>query len=220
MAARLFSPPCVILSRFHRHGRLFSTSEEAARKIGKSHEDCRHWRTGLIGTKLTNKLRQRGHEVVQAAPSTGVNTITGNGLGKVLSGADIVVDVSNSPTFEDSAVLSFFETSSRNLLAAETAAKVKLHVALSVVGTDRLPENGYFRGKLAQERLIRASTIPYTILRATQFFEFVGGIVDFLRRSTNRPGIASFVSARRFGRCRRRARRRRARPLRLAALSS
>ena len=168
--------------------------------------------TGLIGTKLTNKLRQRGHEVVQAAPSTGVNTITGNGLGKVLSGADIVVDVSNSPTFEDSAVLSFFETSSRNLLAAETAAKVKLHVALSVVGTDRLPENGYFRGKLAQERLIRASTIPYTILRATQFFEFVGGIVDFLRRSTNRPGIASFVSARRFGRCRRRARRRRARP--------
>jgi uncharacterized protein YbjT (DUF2867 family) len=134
--------------------------------------------TGLIGTKLTGKLRQRGHEVVQAAPSTGVNTITGEGLGKVLSGADIVVDVSNSPPFEDSAVLSFFESSTRNLLAAEAAAKVKLHVALSVVGTDRLPENGYFRGKLAQESLIRASTIPYTILRATQFFEFVGGIAD------------------------------------------
>src|SRR3954452_19597335 len=121
--------------------------------------------TGLIGTKLANKLRQRGHEVVQAAPSTGVNTITGDGLGKVMSGAEIVVDVSNSPSFEDSAVLSFFETSGRNLLAAESAAKVELHVALSVVGTDRLPENGYFRGKLAQENLIRGSTIPYTILR-------------------------------------------------------
>ena len=107
--------------------------------------------------------------------------------------------------------MSFFKTSTRNLLTAEAAAKVKHHIALSVVGTDRLPENGYFRGKLAQESLIRASTIPYTILRATQFFEFVGGIVDFLRRSTNRPGVASSVSARRFGRCRRRARRRRAR---------
>ena len=134
--------------------------------------------TGLIGTKLTSKLRQRGHEVVQASPSTGVNTITGEGLGKVLSGADIVVDVSNSPSFEDSAVLSFFETSNRNLLAAEANAKVVHHVALSVVGTDRLPENGYFRAKLAQESLIKASTIPCTILRATQFFEFVGGIAD------------------------------------------
>jgi uncharacterized protein YbjT (DUF2867 family) len=134
--------------------------------------------TGLIGTKLASKLRQKGHEVVPAAPSTGVNTITGEGLDKALSGAEIVVDVANSPSFEDRAVLTFFETSGRNLLAAEAAAKVRHHVALSIVGTDRLPENGYFRAKLAQENLIRASKIPYTILRATQFFEFVGGIVD------------------------------------------
>jgi uncharacterized protein YbjT (DUF2867 family) len=134
--------------------------------------------TGLIGTKLAGKLRQKGHEVVPAAPSTGVNTITGDGLDKVLSGAEIVVDVANSPSFEDRAVLKFFETSGRNLLAAEAAAKVRKHVALSVVGTDRLPENGYFRAKLAQENLITASKIPYTILRATQFFEFVAGIVD------------------------------------------
>jgi uncharacterized protein YbjT (DUF2867 family) len=134
--------------------------------------------TGLIGTKLASKLRQSGHEVVPAARSTGVNMITGEGLDKVLSGAEIVVDVANSPSFEDDAVLTFFETSGRNLLAAEAAANVRHHVALSVVGTDRLPENGYFRAKLAQERLITASKIPYTILRATQFFEFVGGIVD------------------------------------------
>jgi uncharacterized protein YbjT (DUF2867 family) len=134
--------------------------------------------TGLIGTKLANKLRQKGHEVIQAAPSTGVNTITGDGLDKVLSGAEIVVDVANSPSFEDRAVLTFFETSSRNLLAAEAAAKVRFHVALSIVGTDRLSECSYFRAKLAQENLIRASKIPYTILRATQFFEFVGGIAD------------------------------------------
>ena len=134
--------------------------------------------TGLIGTKLASKLRQKGHEVVPAAPSTGVNTITGEGLDKALSGAEIVVDVANSPSFEDRAVLTFFETSGRNLLAAEAAAKVRHHVALSIVGTDRLRENGYFRAKLAQENLIRASKIPYTILRATQFFEFVGGIVD------------------------------------------
>ncbi|HZC97028.1 MAG TPA: SDR family oxidoreductase [Bradyrhizobium sp.] len=134
--------------------------------------------TGLIGTKLAGKLRQKGHEVIPAAPSTGVNTITGEGLDKVLSGAEIVVDVANSPSFEDRAVLKFLETSGRNLLAAEAAAKVQYHVALSVVGTDRLPECGYFRAKLAQENLIRASKIPYTILRATQFFEFVGGIVD------------------------------------------
>lgn len=121
---------------------------------------------------------QKGHEVIPAAPSTGVNTLTGEGLDKVLSGAEIVVDVANSPSFEDRAVLKFFETSGRNLLAAEAAAKVRKHVALSVVGTDRLPENGYFRAKLAQENLIMASEIPYTILRATQFFEFVGGIVD------------------------------------------
>jgi len=134
--------------------------------------------TGLIGTKLAGKLRERGHEVIQAAPSSGVNTVTGEGLDKALSGAEIVVDVANSPSFEDSAVLKFFETSGRKLLAAEAAAKVRRHVALSVVGTDRLPECGYFRAKLAQENLIRASKIPYTILRATQFFEFVGGIVD------------------------------------------
>jgi uncharacterized protein YbjT (DUF2867 family) len=134
--------------------------------------------TGLIGTKLANRLRQKGHEVVQAAPSTGANTITGDGLDKVLSGAEIVVDVANSPSFEDRAVLTFFETSTRNLLAAEAAAKVRFHVALSIVGTDRLPECGYFRAKLAQENLIRASKVPYTILRATQFFEFVGGIAD------------------------------------------
>jgi uncharacterized protein YbjT (DUF2867 family) len=134
--------------------------------------------TGLIGTKLMGKLNQSGHEVVPATPRTGVNTITGEGLDKVLSGAEIVVDVANSPSFEDSAALKFFETSGRNLLAAEAAAKVQRHVALSIVGTDRLPECGYFRAKLAQENLIRASKIPYTILRATQFFEFVGGIVD------------------------------------------
>jgi uncharacterized protein YbjT (DUF2867 family) len=134
--------------------------------------------TGLIGTKLAGRLRQNGHEVVQASPSTGVNTITGDGLAEILSGAEIVVDVTNSPSFEDRAVLMFFETSSRNLLAAEAAANVRFHVALSVVGTDRLPECGYFRAKLAQENLIRNSEIPYTILRATQFFEFVGGLVD------------------------------------------
>src|SRR5437764_9128691 len=134
--------------------------------------------TGLIGTKLANKLREQGHEVIPAAPSTGVNTITGEGLDKTLSGAEIVVDVATSPSFEDSAALKFFETSGRNLLAAEAAANVRYHVALSIVGTDRLPECGYFRAKLAQENLIRAAKIAYTILRATQFFEFVGGIVD------------------------------------------
>jgi uncharacterized protein YbjT (DUF2867 family) len=134
--------------------------------------------TGLIGTKLASRLRQKGHEVIPAAPSTGVNTITGEGLDEALSGAEIVVDVANSPSFEERAVLSFFETAGRNLLAAEAAANVRHHVALSVVATDRLPENGYFRAKLAQENLIRTSKIPYTILRATQFFEFVGGIVD------------------------------------------
>lgn len=134
--------------------------------------------TGLIGTKLAGHLRKKGHEVIAAAPSTGVNTITGEGLDKVLSGAEIVVDVANSPSFEDSAALKFFETSGRNLLAAEATAKVPYHVALSIVGTDRLPECGYFRAKLAQENLIRAAKIPYTILRATQFFEFVGGIAD------------------------------------------
>jgi uncharacterized protein YbjT (DUF2867 family) len=134
--------------------------------------------TGLIGTKLASRLREKGHNVLQASPSTGVNTITGEGLNEALTGTEIVVDVANSPSFEDRAVFAFFETSCRNLLAAGTAANVRHHVVLSIVGTDRLPECGYFRSKLAQENLIRRSTIPYTILRATQFFEFVGGIID------------------------------------------
>src|SRR6516165_6361391 len=132
--------------------------------------------SGLIGSKVVNILLQRGHEVVAAAPSTGVNTLTGEGLAEALSGAQVVVDVANSPSFEDQAAMTFFETSGRNLLAAETAARVRHHVALSVVGTDRLLASGYFRAKMAQENLIDASRIPYTIVRATQFFEFVGGI--------------------------------------------
>ena len=135
--------------------------------------------TGLIGTKLVQILRQRGHEVVAASPSSGVNTITGEGLGEALTGAQVVVDVANAPSWEDKAVLTFFETSGRNLLAAEARASVRHHVALSVVGTDRLLASGYFRAKMAQENLIKASSIPYTIVRATQFFEFVGGIAQF-----------------------------------------
>jgi uncharacterized protein YbjT (DUF2867 family) len=134
--------------------------------------------SGLIGKKLVNNLRQRGHEVIAASPSTGVNTLTGEGLAEALSGAQVVVDVANSPSFEDKAVLEFFETSGRNLLAAETKAGVGHHVTLSVVGTDRLLASGYFRAKLAQENLIKASRIPYTIVRATQFFEFVGAIAQ------------------------------------------
>src|SRR5262245_42269058 len=134
--------------------------------------------SGLIGKKLVNNLRPRGHEVVPASPSSGVNTITGEGLAQVLAGAQVVVDVANSPSFEDTAVLKFFETSGRNLKAAEAAAGVGHHVALSVVGTDRLLASGYFRAKLAQENLIKASRIPYTIVRATQFFEFVGAIAQ------------------------------------------
>jgi uncharacterized protein YbjT (DUF2867 family) len=132
--------------------------------------------SGLIGTKLVNRLRQHGHEVVAASPASGVNTITGEGLAEALADAQVVVDVANSPSFEDKAVLEFFETSGRNLLAAEAAAGVGHHVALSVVGTDRLLESGYFRAKMAQENLIKASKIPYTILRSTQFFEFMSGI--------------------------------------------
>src|SRR6059036_334770 len=135
--------------------------------------------SGLIGTKLVNNLRQQGHEVVAASPSSGVNTITGEGLAEALAGAQVVVDVANSPSWEDKAVLEFFETSGRNLLAAEAAAGVGHHVALSVVGTERLLASGYFRAKMAQENLIKASPVPYTIVRATQFFEFVGGIADF-----------------------------------------
>ena len=134
--------------------------------------------SGLIGRKLVNNLRQRGHEVVAGSPSTGVNTITGEGLTDTLAGAEVVVDVANAPVWEDKAVLEFFETSGRNLLAAEAAAGVRHHVALSVVGTERLLASGYFRAKLAQETLIKASPIPYTIVRATQFFEFVGGIAQ------------------------------------------
>ena len=132
--------------------------------------------SGLIGTKLVGNLRQLGHEVVAASPSSGVNTVTGAGLPEALAGAQVVVDVANSPSFEDQAVLEFFEKSGRNLLAAEAVAGVKHHVALSVVGTERLLASGYFRAKLAQERLITEAKIPYTIVRATQFFEFVPGI--------------------------------------------
>jgi uncharacterized protein YbjT (DUF2867 family) len=133
--------------------------------------------SGLIGTKLVKRLREAGHEVLPASPDSGVNTITGEGLAGALKGARVVVDVANSPSFEDEAVMKFFQTSGRNLLAAEAAAGVRHHVALSVVGTDRLLESGYFRAKMAQEDLIKASGIPYSILRSTQFFEFVGGIV-------------------------------------------
>src|SRR5438132_13179765 len=132
--------------------------------------------SGLIGTKLVNRLRQLGHEVVAASPASGVNTITGEGLAEALADTQVVVDVANSPSFEDTAVLKFFETSGRNLLAAGAAAGVGHHVALSVVGTERLLASGYFRAKLAQENLIRASPVPYTIVRATQFFEFVSGL--------------------------------------------
>ena len=135
--------------------------------------------SGLIGTKLVNRLRKQGHEVVAASPKSGVNTITGEGLAEALAGAQVVVDVANSPSFEDKAVLKFFETSGRNLLAAEKAAGVRHHVALSVVGTDRLLESGYFRAKMAQENLIKASKIPYTIVQSTQFYEFVGAIAQF-----------------------------------------
>jgi uncharacterized protein YbjT (DUF2867 family) len=134
--------------------------------------------TGLIGSRLVNKLRQQGHEAVAAAPDTGVNTITGEGLAEALKGASVVVDVSNSPSWEDAAVMKFFETSTRNLLKYETAAGVKHHVALSVVGTDRLLESGYFRAKMAQEKLIEDSSIPYSIVHATQFFEFLKGLAD------------------------------------------
>lgn len=134
--------------------------------------------TGLIGKKVVSNLREQGHEVVAASPSTGVNTLTGEGLSTALAGAAVVVDVSNAPSWEDRAVLEFFETAGRNIHAAEVAAGVGHHVALSVVGTERLLASGYFRAKLAQENLIKASKIPYTIVRATQFFEFVGAIAE------------------------------------------
>ena len=134
--------------------------------------------TGLIGAKTVAILRQGGHDVIAASPKSGVNTITGEGLKEVIAGARVVIDLANSPSFENKAVLEFFETSGRNLLAAEVAAGVGHHVALSIVGIERTPENGYFRAKIAQEKLIEASGIPYTIIRATQFLEFLDGIAD------------------------------------------
>ena len=134
--------------------------------------------SGLIGTKLVNNLREHGHEAVAASPASGVDTLTGAGLAEALTGTQVVVDVTNSPSFEDAAVLKFFETSTRNLLSAEAAAGVRHHVALSIVGADRSPDSGYMRAKIAQEKLIKAATVPYTILRATQFFEFIGRIAD------------------------------------------
>jgi len=134
--------------------------------------------TGLIGSKLVNKLREHGNEAVAASPNSGVNTLTGEGLAEVLKGASVVVDVSNSPSWEDAAVLKFFETSTRNLLSYEAAAGVGHHVALSVVGTEQLSESGYFRAKIAQEQMIKDSTMPYSIVHATQFFEFIKGIAD------------------------------------------
>lgn len=134
--------------------------------------------TGLIGSKLVTKLNEDGHDAVAASPNSGVNTLTGEGLTEVLAGASVVVDVSNSPSFEDAAVLKFFETSTRNLLAAEAAAGVGHHVALSVVGAERLPDSGYLRAKVAQEKLIKESPIPYSIVHAPQFFEFVTRIAD------------------------------------------
>jgi uncharacterized protein YbjT (DUF2867 family) len=134
--------------------------------------------TGLIGSKTVAILRQGGHEVIAASPASGINTMTGEGLKGALAGAQVVIDLANSPSFEDKAVLDFFETSGRNLVAAEVAAGVQHHVALSIVGTDRTPDNGYFRAKVAQEKLIQASGIPYTIIRSTQFLEFLRAIAD------------------------------------------
>ena len=154
--------------------------------------------TGLIGSKTVAILRQRGHEVVAASPKSGINTITGEGLKEVMAGAQVVIDLANSPSFEDKAVLEFFETSGRNLFAAEAAAGVRHHVALSIVGTDRSPDNGYFRAKVAQEKLIEASGIPYTIIRSTQFLEFLpaiaasGAVGNMVRIS---PGLFQPIAA-------------------------
>ncbi|MFK4507761.1 SDR family oxidoreductase [Bradyrhizobium daqingense] len=134
--------------------------------------------TGLIGSKLVAKLKQQGHEAVAASPRSGVNAVTGEGLAAVLTGAEVVVDVANAPSWEPAAVFDFFQRSSKNLVTAEAAAAVKHHVALSIVGTDRSPDNGYFRAKLAQEAVIKSASIPYSIVRATQFFEFLGAIAE------------------------------------------
>ncbi|RVJ73754.1 SDR family oxidoreductase [Sinorhizobium medicae] len=134
--------------------------------------------TGLIGSKTADRLRKKGHEVIAAAPKTGVNTLTGEGLAEVLQNTEVVIDLANSPSFEDKAVLEFFQTAGRNLMAAEMDAGVKHHIALSIVGTDRLPDSGYLRAKVAQEKIIREGNIPYTIVRSTQFMEFLGGIAQ------------------------------------------
>ena len=160
--------------------------------------------TGLIGSKVVARLAEHGHEAVAASPNTGVNTLTGEGLAEVLTGAAVVVDVSNSPSFEDVAVLEFFETSTRNLLDAEATAGVAHHVALSVVGTERLPDSGYIRAKVAQEKLITSSAIPYSIVHATQFFEFVTSIADGATDRRRRAPSARAVPADRGRRCRRR----------------
>jgi len=153
--------------------------------------------TGLIGSKVVAKLKQKGHELIAAAPNTGVNTITGEGLKEALAGAQVVIDLANSPSFEDNAVLKFFQTSGRNLLAAEAAAGVRHHVALSIVGTDR-SDNGYFRAKVAQEKLIKASGIPYTIIRSTQFLEFLRAIAASSTDGTRvrlSPGLFQPIAA-------------------------
>jgi uncharacterized protein YbjT (DUF2867 family) len=134
--------------------------------------------TGLIGSKVVSNLRQKGHEVIAASPNTGVNTITGEGVAEAVTGAQVVIDLANSPNFADDAVMTFFKTSGRTLMAAEKVAGVRHHIALSVVGSDRLPDSGYLRAKVAQEQLVKASGIPYTIIRSTQFFEFLGGIAQ------------------------------------------
>ena len=154
--------------------------------------------TGLIGSRTVAILRQGGHEVLAATPQSGFNTITGEGLKEGLAGAQVVIDLANSPSFEDKAVLEFFQTSGRNLLAAEAAAGVRHHVALSIVGTDRTPDNGYFRAKVVQEKLIETSGIPYTIIRSTQFLEFLGGIAASSKEgSTVRisPGLFQPIAA-------------------------
>ena len=152
--------------------------------------------TGLIGSKTVAILRQAGHEVVAASPKSGVNTITGEGVKEAVAGAQVVIDLANSPSFEDKAVLEFFQTSGRNLLAAEAAAGVRHHVALSIVGTDRTPENGYFRAKVAQEKLIKAAGIPYTIIRSTQFMEFLARHRRRSDQGERRQGLARCCSSR------------------------
>lgn len=157
---------------------VMNTDTSPAKSLDKSLRIVVIGGSGLIGKKLVKELRRKGHDAVAASPSSGVNAVTGEGLAEALKGAQVVVDVANAPVWEDKAVMEFFEESGRNLLAAEAAAGVGHHVALSVVGTERLVASGYFRAKVAQEDLIKASPVPYTIVRATQFFEFVGGIAQ------------------------------------------